>query len=378
MSDAVRKSKSKTSPKSAQLDDDDVEQIDSEEEDRAYSPPSYDIVTYPADFTLEVLVGKLAKNPPEIQIPPFQRKFVWSQAQASKLIESFLLGLPVPPIFLYTDPNNIQLVVDGQQRLKSIAYFFEGYFGPEDRGLRPVFRLSGLNERSPYNGVTYKELEDKDRTAFRKLNDSVLRAFVIKQLNPKDHTSVFHVFERLNTGGTFLTGQEIRNCVYSGAFNDLLLDMNRLPGWRELFGKTDEDKRQRDVELILRFLALLHASEKYKKPMKDFLSTFMFENQNAEEATLRKYRDEFTETVAAMRKHLGRKPFHIRAGLNAAAFDSVAVAFAKHRTRIPADMSNRYDKLKSDSTFEKSISRGTTDAESVNSRMKTAIETLFG
>src|SRR5262249_11349370 len=149
-------------------------------EDRNYSPPTYEVVTYPADYTLEVLVGKLQgddRKPSEIQIPGFQRKFVWSQAQASKLIESFLLGLPVPPVFLFTTAENIQMVVDGQQRLKSIGYFFEGYFGSETGGRRPVFRLTGLNERSPYLGQTFKDLETKNPIALRKLKDSVLRAF---------------------------------------------------------------------------------------------------------------------------------------------------------------------------------------------------------
>ena len=378
MATTTRKSKADTKSPGGPSDDDVVENIESEVQDHAYSPPSYDIVTYPADFTLEVLVNKITKDPSEIQIPPFQRKFVWTQAQASKLIESFLLGLPVPPIFLYTDAKNIQMVVDGQQRLKSIAYFYEGFFGPEDRGRRPVFRLIGLNERSPYRDLSYRDLESQDASAFRKLNDSVLRAFVIKQLNPKDHTSVFHVFERLNTGGTFLTGQEIRNCVYAGSFNDLLLELNSLPQWREIFGKTGEDKRQRDVELVLRFLALNFAAKDYKKPMKDFLSNFMFEHKNPTKATLRRFQDEFTNTAIALVKHLGPKPFHIRAGLNAAAFDSVAVAFAKHLTKIPKDIAKRFTHLKANVAFEKRISSATTDEESLSDRMSTAVKELFG
>ena len=261
----------------------DIESIASEKDDQETSPASYEVVTYPADFTLEVLVGKLkgqGNQAPEIQIPGFQRKFVWTQVQASKLIESFLLGLPVPPIFMYTDKDNLQMVVDGQQRLRSIGYFFEGYFGPEDRGRRPVFRLVGLNEKSPYLGKTCKELEETDPSVYRKLKDGVLRAFIIKQLNPKDNTSVFHVFERLNTGGTLLKGQEIRNCVYAGELNDLLNDLNSNSSWREIFGK-NKDKRQRDIELILRFLALLHDSKHYEKPMKDFLSEFMKGHQHA-------------------------------------------------------------------------------------------------
>jgi hypothetical protein len=358
--------------------------ITSEEEDRESSPSSYEVVTYPADFTLEVLVNKMKGDPPEIQIPGFQRRFVWRQAQASKLIESFLLGLPVPPIFVFTDASNIQQVVDGQQRLKSIGYFFEGYFGPEDKGRRPVFRLVGLNERSPYLNLSYKDLETKHASAARKLKDSVLRAFVIKQLNPNDNTSVFHVFERLNTGGTLLKGQEIRNCVYAGYFNDLLVDLNSGQTWRQLFGKKEPDTRQRDIELILRFFALLHNSALYKKPMKDFLSDFMKVNQAPERVVDRStekkfdsYRAQFEKTAAVVLANLGPKPFHLTGGLNAAVFDAVFVAFAQNKGGIPKDIKTRYSRLTNDKEFQDAINSHTTDVEAVDTRLKRAAMVLF-
>src|ERR1022692_3557978 len=104
------------------------EKIPSEEQDSEVSLQGYEILSYPADFTLEVLVDKWTKQ--EINIPPLQRRFIWSQARASKLIESFLMGLPVPPVFFYQERGtNKLLVVDGQQRLRSIVYFFGGQFG---------------------------------------------------------------------------------------------------------------------------------------------------------------------------------------------------------------------------------------------------------
>ena len=357
-----------------------IERVQSEELDQETSPASYEVVTYPADFTLEVLVGKLQGQkgqPPEIQIPGFQRKFVWTQVQASKLIESFLLGLPVPPIFMYTDKENIQMVVDGQQRLKSIGYFFEGYFGPEDRGRRPVFRLVGLNEKSPYLNKTCNDLEEGDPVVYRKLKDGVLRAFIIKQLNPKDNTSVFHVFERLNTGGTLLKGQEIRNCVYAGDFNNLLNSLNLDESWRQIFGK-NMDKRQRDVELILRFLALFYDSKSYDKPMKDFLSTFMKTHQHAKAQVLSGYKQVFVGVVGKVVKCLGSKPFHVRTGLNAAVFDSVLVAFAENLSKVPPDVKSRYEVLKKDPNYEKRTRSATTDKEAVDERLKIARRILFG
>jgi hypothetical protein len=130
-----------------------VEPVSSEVTDLSASPPNYEIVTYPADFTLEGIVAKYNKG--QIGIPGFQRKFVWSIAQASKLIESFLLGLPVPAVFLYTDPeDNTLQVIDGQQRLMSIVYFFEGLFGPAEKKKHTVFSLQGLHEKSPYREKT--------------------------------------------------------------------------------------------------------------------------------------------------------------------------------------------------------------------------------
>lgn len=357
-----------------------IESIQSEEADQESSPASYEVVTYPADFTLEVLVGKLkaqGNQPPEIQIPGFQRKFVWTQVQASKLIESFLLGLPVPPIFMFTDKENIQMVIDGQQRLKSIGYFFEGYFGPEDRGRRPVFRLIGLNEKSPYLNKTCEDLEANNPIVYRKLKDGVLRAFIIKQLNPKDNTSVFHIFERLNTGGTFLKGQEIRNCIYAGELNDLLKSLNLTESWRAIFGK-NLDKRQRDVELILRFLALFHDSQSYEKPMKDFLSNFMKAHQHAKPSILKAYEKLFTTTAEKVVECIGSKPFHVRTGLNAAVFDSTLVAFADNLTRVPSDIKNRFEVLKKNPKYEERTSSATTDKEAVADRLKLARSILFG
>jgi len=241
-----------------------------------------------------------------------------------------------------------------------------------------VFALKGLNERSPYLNKTYELLVETDEAAANKLNDSVLRAFVIKQLNPGDGTSIYHVFERLNTGGTQLVSQEIRNCVYHGPFNDLLGELNANSEWRALFGKTPFDRRQRDVELVLRFLALRFAPADYEKPMKDFLSKFMGTHRRAAGEALEEYRATFQKTVKAVFEHLGEKPFHIRAGLNAAVCDSVLTAFSKNLDRVPENIKQRYDRLVKDDLFLRSVSSGTTDKEVVSSRLEAAEKQLFG
>jgi uncharacterized protein with ParB-like and HNH nuclease domain len=354
-------------------DDVQIEPVQSEIEDSESTPVEFEIATYPADYTLEVLHKKWKSG--DIVFPKFQRGFVWKIYQSSRLIESFMLGLPVPQIFVYTDVEQKSLIVDGQQRLKSIFFFFEGYFGEEDKfGKRKVFKLEEINDKSKWFNKTYEEFSDPDK---RKLRDSVLRAIIIKQLNPADDTSVYHIFERLNTGGTLLKNQEVRNCVYWGKLNDLLLELNRYPAWRKILAKPKLDSRQKDVELILRYMALYHWNDKYKKPMKDFLSGYMKKNRNLSDKTLEEEKKRFETTCELIVKELGERPFNPRGALNTAVFDSVFVAFSKSRDSRPQDIKERYKTLIGDEDFNKYTRSSTTDVDVVKKRLEKAEEILF-
>ncbi len=270
------------------------------------------------------------------------------------------------------------MVVDGQQRLKSVFYFFEGFFGePNTRGMRPVFSLKGLNEDSPFANKTFADLEDENETAARKLKNSVLRAFMIRQLNPNDDTSVFHVFERLNTGGTLLHNQEVRNAICAGAFNEMLHQCNTYAPWRRLLGKPRPDSRMRDIELILRFFALRHASDRYEKPMKDFMSKYMSTHKDDNPTALEEFRKEFETTIDIIDSELDARPFHLYAGFNSSVFDSVAVAVSKHLDEIPEDFRMRWATLAQSPELRENVIGGTTDADQIRSRMKLAEAILF-
>lgn len=293
---------------------------------------------------------------------------------ASKLIESFLVGLPVPAVFLYSErKTQYFFVIDGQQRLKSIFYFFEGYFGEEAQEQRRVFRLTGLSTQSKFANKTFEELRDEDK---RRLKNAVLRAFVVQQLDPGDDTSMYHIFERLNTGGTLLTNQEIRNCVYDGSFIRFLDEINKTPAWRAILGKDPADTRKKDIELLVRFFAMRDISA-YAKPMKDFMSKFMKKNKNASEDVLQASRDLFQRTCEAVLAGLGPKPFHIRAGLNAAVLDAVMVAFSNHLDSIPKNIRARYEQLIDDNSFDKNTRQATTDIDTVKERFRQADLILF-
>ena len=350
-----------------------IETLESEDEDYESAPPDYKITTYPADFTLQVMYQMWVDK--EFEIPEIQRGFIWKQRQSSKLIESFLMGLPVPPVFLYKDLETERyLVIDGQQRLRSIFYYFEGYFGEQQHGNRRVFQLTGLSPLSRFSNKAFEGLDEPDQ---RKLRTSVLRSFIVQQLEPNDRTSMYHIFERLNTGGTLLSNQEIRDCVYSGSLARFLREANLLPTWRNILAKPQSDARRKDAELILRFLAMRDRSA-YRQPMKDFLSNFMSKNRNASEENLVGYSELLQDTCSAVLDALGPKPFHIRNGLNVAVADSVMVAFSYHLHDIPDDIATRYDRLKRDEAFDRSTRQATINEDTVRTRFERAEEVLFG
>ncbi len=351
--------------------------IDSEKEDAASTTSHYEIVSIPADFTLEGLVAKWNKK--QLKIPGFQRKFVWTQRQASRLIESFLLGLPVPSLFLYADPGTgVLQVIDGQQRLMSVVQFFDGAFKNANMSNAKMFRLVGLAEDSPYRNLNVNELEERFPSMYAKLNDAVMRAFMVKQLDPDDATSIYHIFERLNTGGSILLGQEIRNCVYHGRLNDLLNKLNTDDNWRKIIGKPQPDPRMRDVEMILRFVALHFFSDQYKKPMKDFLSTAMKKKRNLTEKEAKDLATLFETACAEVVAVLGEQPFHKDSGrMNPAVFDAIFTAIAEHSGVLPNDLKDRCDSLIYNTEFETNASYRTTDASTVTRRLELARTHLF-
>jgi hypothetical protein len=135
------------------------------------------------------------------------------------------------------------LALDGHQRLYTLQCFYNGVIHGKE------YSLSGIQER--FNGKTYKQLDVEDR---RRLDDSIIHATIMKQDQPsEDLSSIYSIFERLNTGGVSLQPQEIRMALYHGPFSALLRDLNTFKEWRELVGPVS--KRLKDIELVLRFYA---------------------------------------------------------------------------------------------------------------------------
>jgi len=349
-------------------------ELQPEEEDEEEATIEYDIATYPSDFTLQGISTMWQEK--DITIPEFQREFVWSIKQSSLLIESFLLGLPVPPVFFYIDDENKNLVIDGQQRILSAIFYFDGYFGSENlQGRKQVFRLKGLSEDSPFHNKAFSELPDPDQ---RKLRNAVLRAINIRQVSPTgQNTSIYHIFERLNTGGTALKPQEIRNCVFRGKFIKILRKLNGLSDWRGILGKNGYDKHQRDIELILRIFALSNNVNSYEKPMKEFLNLAMKENRNGQSDRVQIFERNFPLAAEKIVAELGLKPFHIRGPLNTSVLDSIFCTIADNIEKVPDDLTFRFKQLLQNKEFLDTTYYGTSDVSIVRKRFSIAKRILI-
>jgi hypothetical protein len=292
---------------------------------------------------------------------------VWRKTQCDRFIESLLLGLPVPGIFLVKEPDGVLLVLDGQQRLRTLEKFFDGEFNDK------IFKLESVQER--FEGLTYKELPDDDR---RRLNDAIIHATVVRQDSPeREQESVYLIFERLNTSGTALQPQEVRSALYSGELADLIRQLNENEDWRAIFGPPSP--RFKDHELIVRFFALLYYGDQYKRPMKVFLNRYMATNRDLERQSAGQLKSIFEKTVSAFREAKGDRVFRVPRNLNAAVFDAAMTGLARRLNDIDEvtdyeGLADAYDSLVADDDFLAAVERATADEESVRTRLGKATE----
>lgn len=321
----------------------------------------FEIMNYPADTTLKGYKDQWNNN--QLKIPSFQRKYVWDQITASRLIESFLLGLTVPGIFLYKERNSSEyLVIDGNQRINTIVSFFNSLFR-EKR-----FRLKGVNKK--WEGKSFEDLTDEEKF---KLETTVMRSTVIQQLNPNDTSSIYHIFERLNTGGVKLTPMEVRMCLSEGKFvKNILTELNENPNWRtKLLHKQKEHPRSKDKELILRILALSDEKTEYISPMKKFLNNYLEKNKNPSDEIINLKKEAFLKAVGKA-IYLDPKPFHPFGTLNFSVIDSILVALITSPLNDATKISNAYKNLMRKERYIELVKRGKTSKPEVIERLEIA------
>lgn len=239
-------------------------------------PPDREVITTPYDAPVRTLLSEI-KDKTLIVNPLFQRRSVWTTCLKSRLIESLLMNIPIPVLYFAEDDDGTRVVVDGQQRLRSIEEFFSG-----------AFRLRDLQLLPSLNGRRWTDLTARQS---RLILNRTLRCVVI---SPKSDTQLrFEMFERLNTLGMTLTDQELRNCVYRGALNDLLEELATNAEFLRFLGIKEPDKRLRHHELILRFFALRENVKDYRPPLKKILSDFMNDHRKMEPAEMDQFRVDF-------------------------------------------------------------------------------------
>jgi hypothetical protein len=360
-------------PIPGEKEEDDVLDIDSEQE---VLPLHYEITSYGADFLVDGLVSRL--NSDDIVIPTFdpdfesgsdltgfQRGYIWSKPQADKFLESLLLGMPVPGIFLIREPDGVFMVLDGHQRLQTLQSFYRGLFRGKE------YRLEYIQE--PWPSKNYADLDGEDR---RRLDSSIIHATILRQDHPeRDYSAIYSIFERINSGGTPLQPQEIRVALFGGPFINLLRELNVNDDWRDLYGP--KSSRLKDQELLLRFFALLDRGDNYTRPLKGFLNEFLADNRDQTRAKSKALINTFEGTVAAINKAIGTTAFRPVRSLNAAVFDGVMIGVARRVAEVGplSDLSTlkkQYNRLLKNQRFLDATSSSTAAEESVKTRLSLA------
>ena len=274
-----------------------------DEEELEISPLKRKIITEKKDPEIDSLYNKYNRGRLILQ-PDFQRQFIWNRPTASRLIESAILGIPLPIIYLSEEKNGETVVIDGQQRLTSFFSFIEGTFR-ESKEKSYEFKLSGLKVLTELNGKTFKELDEDTQ---EKITGYSLRTITFDKDSNKELK--FEIFERLNTGSISLNDQELRNCVYRGKYNDLLKEMSSNKDFREILNIKTPERRMADVELVLRFAAFYHATYlNYKPTIKKFLNDDMERYAEISDKDAQELQNAFKNAVTIIKSLFGKKAF---------------------------------------------------------------------
>ncbi len=241
------------------------------------------------DLTVRELM-RMAEDGELQRAPVYQRKFRWNEGTESRLIESLLLGLPVPSVFVATNTDGSWEVVDGLQRISTLIHFTASDSELlASIGKDKSLRLTELSDLTTFNNLTLAELPSPVQLAFFK------RGLRVTALSDKSNRETrFELFERLNAGGVALSSQEVRAAIYRGGFNDLLRELAYSEPFKSLVrlqsGREDDGTRE---ELVLKFYAYLEDRDRYEGPVTDFLNQYMDDHAGADGAELKKKRELF-------------------------------------------------------------------------------------
>lgn len=277
------------------------------------------IHTEQKDITLAQLKEDVDAND-IITNPEYQRKYVYDDKRASKLVESILLGIPIPIIYLCEEEDGTLSVIDGQQRIISFVRYMKNEY--------PLDKLTKLTD---LNGLYYKDLEKRIQ---RLLKSKTLKAITIS----KDSKELkYEIFSRLNLGAVKLKDQEVRNCIYRGSFNNMLKDIAESNKNLSILFH-DENKRSSYEERILRFFALRNYLELHGT-FKLVMNSYMEQHQNDDEIQISKFKSQYNALIDIIKQILGDDAFFSlskdkRKKFNGAVYDSIIIPFSYFSSKV--------------------------------------------
>lgn len=358
---------------------------DTEQELNQYTADSFEfwqekqreLVSSVVDYNLGSLTNLVTSGAIDIS-PRYQRRLRWGDERQSKLIESFLMNVPVPPIFLNEDEYGQFSVIDGKQRITAITEFFRGRL-----------KLKGLEVFNDLNGQTIDDLSPKLRRVLETRPN--IRAIII--LRQSDPDIKFEVFQRLNTGGVKLNAQEIRNSAFPGPLNDLVLSLSESQDFHDALGIRSKRtsaiwQEMRDAEFVLRFLTFRDTWATFSGGMRRHMDEYMEEHRNASDNWIAKAREDFEQALLTVRTAFGQHAFQRwqpgkkqwRKQVLAALYDAqMFAAYGLEANRISGGSSRilrEFKKLFSDDAFRNSIDAATNTPALFKERIQTVKDLL--
>ena len=347
--------------------------ISSDEDENIDFTDAHEIRATPADKEVKSLYDKWKRQRLNVQ-PEFQRGFVWKTPQSSSLIESALLRVPLPAVYLSEDHDGKESVIDGQQRLTSFFKFMDN-----------EFKLTKLSVHKELIGKKYGDLSEKEQ---EKISECVLRVITFHKNSAPNLK--FEIFKRLNSGAVKLNDQEMRNCIYRGWYNKRLRELSEDPTFREVTGfLSPDDMRMRDVEYVLRFAAFYFQGYlNYKSPMKSFMNNEMEARRNISDSEWKELQSAFKNAVSSIHSVFGKRSFrrwfldpkstppafrHEPKKFSAALFDILMWSFAREdKGAILRHADAIYEAIIhlsiADNEFIEFTTRGTSSAKAITGR----------
>lgn len=243
------------------------------------------LVLQMSDLPLQAISAMVDAGAIDIQ-PKYQRRERWSVEKQSALIESFLINIPVPPVYLSEDEYGRYSVIDGKQRITAIHRFLSGEFS-----------LTGLDELQELTGRSFKQLPAELRQTL------TVRPYlrVVTLLKQSDNELKYEVFRRLNTGGERLEAQEVRNVIFRGPMNDLIYQLAERPFLKAQLKivntKSAAYASMTDAEYVLRFFALREKWNSFSGSLAKSMDQFMEKNAHASDEQREKLGDAFKRAL---------------------------------------------------------------------------------